>query len=89
MKTKELVPGRCYRAKVGSKTTDVYLTDIDTIEKNTYNKRQRTRYNCINLATGRTVVMKSAIKFIRPLTPDEERTALTKHNSKGKLCPPA
>jgi hypothetical protein len=72
MKKSEVKIGSTYRMKHSSGIIDVRITrEIDTPQINrsgsygTVSHRARTHWEAINLKTGRTITIKSAVRLIR------------------------
>ena len=61
MKKNEIKTGETYLAKVSGKLVRVKVNEI--VEQNRYGGKSVTRYQCINTATGREIVVKSAARF--------------------------
>ncbi len=60
MKQKDIIAGLTYTAMVSGKLQPLNVKSIQQIFNG---KREVTRYRCVNLNTGREVIVKSAAKF--------------------------
>jgi len=72
----EIEVGTVYRVRLHGKFTDVKVDSIDEVVARrvvnfgmTVKMTHRTVYNCTNQTTGRQVVIKSAAKFRRIVSP--------------------
>ena len=89
MKKSEVKIGHVYRMKHTSGMIDVRITraiETDTIRRagyhGTVSHRAKTHWEAVNLKTGRTIVIKSAVRLVREVDPGIEidpATSLTYH----------
>ena len=66
MLKKEIVAGGTYRARISGNFVTLRVDEI--FEREDWNRKNVTRYNCTNLNTGRKIVVKSAAKFRHPVS---------------------
>lgn len=82
MKKSEIKQGEIYQARVSGNLVLVRVEEIiehesrsytGTFSGNTYKRKAVTRYDCTNLSTGRTIIVKSAAR-LRPRPINVSRT---------------